>query len=61
MKKLVDKDIVFNIKKAKMLVERESPEVFAPEDYVDAFNWIVINLKCNVCYNIHELVNMELS
>ena len=29
MKKLVDKDVVFNIKKAKALVESESPEVYA--------------------------------
>lgn len=39
----------------------ESPEEFEPENYVDAFNWIVITLKCNDCFNIHELVNMELS
>ena len=34
MKKLVDKDVVFNIKKAKMLVEQEAPEVFAILDEV---------------------------
>ena len=34
MKKLVDKDIVLNIKKAKTLVEQEAPEVFAILDEV---------------------------
>jgi len=34
MKKLVDKDVVYNIKKAKMLVESESPEVYAILDEV---------------------------
>src|SRR5512145_2415207 len=32
MKKLVEKDVVYNIKKAKMLVESETPEVFAVLD-----------------------------
>ena len=34
MKKLVDKDIVLNIKKAKTLVEQEAPEVYAILDEV---------------------------
>ncbi len=34
MKKLVEKDVVYNIKKAKMLVESETPEVFAVLDEV---------------------------
>ena len=34
MKKLVDKDVVYNIKKAKLLVEQETPEVFAILDEV---------------------------
>jgi DNA-directed RNA polymerase subunit beta' len=37
MKKLVDKDVVFNIKKAKMLVEQETPEVYAILDEVVKF------------------------
>lgn len=36
----------------------EFPEEFSPEDYVDAFNWIVIILTYN---EIIELVNLELS
>ena len=39
----------------------EFPEEFSPEDYVDAFNWIVITLTCNECNEIIELVNLELS
>lgn len=31
------------------------------EDYVNAFNWIVISLKCENCRQEKELVNMELS
>jgi DNA-directed RNA polymerase subunit beta' len=34
MKKLVDKDVVYNIKKAKLLVEQETPEDFAILDDV---------------------------
>ncbi|MDR1390135.1 MAG: DNA-directed RNA polymerase subunit beta' [Treponema sp.] len=34
MKKLVDKDVVYNIKRAKLLVEQETPEVFAILDEV---------------------------
>lgn len=39
----------------------EFPEEFSPEDYVDAFNWIVISLICNECDKIIEWVNLELS
>ncbi len=34
MKKLVEKDVVYNIKKAKTLVEQETPEVWAVLDEV---------------------------
>ncbi|MDR2601858.1 MAG: DNA-directed RNA polymerase subunit beta' [Spirochaetaceae bacterium] len=43
MKKLVDKDIVFNIKKAKMHVEQEKPEVFQVLDEVVREHPILIN------------------
>src|SRR5574344_601648 len=43
MKKLVDKDIVFNIKKAKMLVESESPEVYAILDEVVREHPVMLN------------------
>ncbi len=43
MKKLVDKDIVFNIKKAKMLVEQEAPEVFAILDEVVREHPVMLN------------------
>ena len=43
MKKLVDKDIVYNIKKAKMLVEQESPEVFAILDEVVREHPVMLN------------------
>lgn len=43
MKKLVDKGIVFNIKKAKTLVEQESPEVFAILDEVVREHPVMLN------------------
>ncbi len=43
MKKLVDKDVVYNIKKAKMLVESESPEVFAILDEVVREHPVMLN------------------
>ncbi|MDR2842402.1 MAG: DNA-directed RNA polymerase subunit beta' [Spirochaetaceae bacterium] len=43
MKKLVDKDVVFNIKKAKMHVEQEKPEVFAVLDEVVREHPVLLN------------------
>jgi DNA-directed RNA polymerase subunit beta' len=43
MKKLVDKDVVYNIKKAKMLVEAETPEVFAILDDVVKEHPVLLN------------------
>jgi DNA-directed RNA polymerase subunit beta' len=43
MKKLVDKDVVYNIKKAKMLVEQETPEVFAVLDEVVKEHPVLLN------------------
>ncbi|MCQ2593676.1 MAG: DNA-directed RNA polymerase subunit beta' [Treponemataceae bacterium] len=43
MKKLVDKDIVFNIKKAKMLVESEAPEVYQILDEVVREHPVMLN------------------
>ena len=43
MKKLVDKDIVYNVKKAKMLVEQEAPEVFAILDEVVREHPVMLN------------------
>ncbi len=43
MKKLVEKDVVYNIKKAKMLVESETPEVFAVLDEVVKEHPILLN------------------
>ena len=43
MKKLVDKDIVYNIKKAKILVEQETPEVFAILDEVVKEHPVLLN------------------
>jgi DNA-directed RNA polymerase subunit beta' len=43
MKKLVDKDVVYNIKKAKLLVEQESPEVFAILDDVVKEHPVMLN------------------
>ncbi|MDR1636145.1 MAG: DNA-directed RNA polymerase subunit beta', partial [Treponema sp.] len=43
MKKLVDKDVVYNIKKAKLLVEQETPEVFAILDEVVKEHPILLN------------------
>ncbi|MCL2558149.1 MAG: DNA-directed RNA polymerase subunit beta', partial [Treponema sp.] len=43
MKKLVDKDVVYNIKKAKMLVEAESPEVFVVLEEVVKEHPVLLN------------------
>ena len=43
IKKLVDKDVVYNIKKAKMLVESESPEVFVILDEVVKEHPVLLN------------------
>jgi len=43
MKRLVDKDVVYNIKKAKLLVEQESPEVFAILDEVVSEHPVMLN------------------
>ena len=43
MKKLVEKDVVYNIKKAKMLVESETPEVFAVLDEVVKEHPVMLN------------------
>ena len=43
MKKLVDKDIVLNIKKAKTLVEQEAPEVYAILDEVVREHPVMLN------------------
>jgi DNA-directed RNA polymerase subunit beta' len=43
MKKLVDKDVVYNIKKAKMLVEAETPEIFAILDEVVKEHPVLLN------------------
>ncbi|MDR1175634.1 MAG: DNA-directed RNA polymerase subunit beta' [Treponema sp.] len=43
MKKLVDKDVVYNIKKAKIFVEQETPEVYAILDEVVKEHPILLN------------------
>ncbi|MCH5294363.1 MAG: DNA-directed RNA polymerase subunit beta' [Treponema sp.] len=43
MKKLVDKGVVFNIKKAKILVESEAPEVYAILDEVVREHPVMLN------------------
>jgi DNA-directed RNA polymerase subunit beta' len=43
MKKLVDKDVVHNIKKAKLLVEQETPEVYAILDDVVKEHPVLLN------------------
>ncbi len=43
MKKLVDKEIVYNIKKAKTYVEQEAPEVFAILDEVVSEHPVMLN------------------
>jgi DNA-directed RNA polymerase subunit beta' len=43
MKKLVDKDVVYNIKKAKMMLEAESAEIFAILDEVVKEHPVLLN------------------
>ena len=39
----------------------EYPYEFAPEDFVDAFNWITVTVQCDACNNVDEWINFELS
>lgn len=39
----------------------ESPDEFSPEDFVDAFNWITVNVHCESCGNEEEWISLELS
>ena len=39
----------------------EYPDEFSPEDFVDAFNWITVNIHCENCENEDEWISLELS
>lgn len=39
----------------------DAPDEFAPEDYVDAFNWITVDFLCEDCKNADEWISLELS
>lgn len=39
----------------------EYPDKFCPDDFVDAFNWIVVTTHCNKCGHVNEWINLELS
>lgn len=39
----------------------DNPDEFSPEDFVDAFNWIVVNIHCESCENEEEWIDLELS
>ncbi|MBD5434159.1 MAG: DNA-directed RNA polymerase subunit beta' [Treponema sp.] len=43
MKRLMDKEVVFNLKKAKLLVEQEAPEVFSVLDEVVSEHPVMLN------------------
>ena len=59
MKKLVDKSVVFNIKKAKTLVESESPEVYAILDEVVKEHPVMLNRAPTLHrLGIHTLYDM---
>lgn len=36
-------------------------ERFSPDDYINAFNWIVISICCKKCNKQEEWINLELS
>ena len=42
-------------------VVNEYPDEFREEDYVDAFGWITMNVKCDKCGFENEIINLELS
>lgn len=43
-------------------VVEEEPDIFSEEDYVDAFDWINIDLKCMCCGNqVKSWINFETS
>lgn len=39
----------------------DAPDEFKPEDYVDAFGWIVVNLRCAACGLEDDWIDLELS
>ena len=39
----------------------EFPDDFTSEDFVNAFNWIVVTIKCCNCGDVDEWINLELS
>ena len=39
----------------------EYPDKFSPDDYVDAFDWIAINVCCKKCSKEVEWISLELS
>ena len=42
--------------------EEFSDGKFSPEDYVDAFDWLVVHLKCTTCgKEFKDWINLELS
>lgn len=43
-------------------VVEEEPDKYVPEDYVDAFDWICIYIKCSECGQvINDWVDFETS
>lgn len=39
----------------------EYPDRFSPEDYIDSFDWITINIRCKKCAYEYEWISLELS
>lgn len=39
----------------------EYPDEFSPEDFVDAFNWITVDICCEDCKKNDEWLSLELS
>lgn len=55
-------EVEIEVEDKEQFVEDIVGEGFVEEDYVDAFNWIVISIKCSCCGNVFEnWVNLELS
>lgn len=39
----------------------DAPDAFKPEDYVDAFNWITVTVRCAACDYENDWIDLELS
>lgn len=57
-------DLAVEVEDQEQFIEEcvtEYPDRFTPEDFVDAFNWITVTVKCKDCKDEDEWISLELS